>query len=74
MAKRAYYVVLEHTGKETIRTMYCFEDKQEFEEWYSMFEDTHKIVEKGVSKKKAIGLSSCIDMGSTFAEAILKGK
>ena len=74
MAKRAYYVVLEHKGKEIIRTMHCFESKAEFEEWYPMFKDIHTIVEQGSSKKRAIELSSCIDNDSPFAEAILKEK
>jgi hypothetical protein len=72
VVKRYYYVVLEHSGKKgKMRAMHSFESKVEFDEWYSMFRETHKIIAQGISAKEAVELSDCIDIESRFAESII---
>ena len=67
-ANNYYYAVLEHHG---VKTMSCFESKIEFDEWYNFHRNGFEVIEKGISAKRAVDLSDCIDNKSRFAEFIL---
>lgn len=69
MSNSGYYVVLANNGK---KTAFCFDDKRDFEGWYVMFKDREKIIEQGITAKRAIELSDCIDKESRFSELILQ--
>lgn len=71
MVKREYYVVLRHGD---INTMHYFNSKTQFRKWFPKFKNIHEIVEEGISKKRAIDLSTCIDNDSQFAKDILNEK